>query len=88
MAVPKAIIITAVPKYVDSDGTLSNQVGIKLKARNSILKCSNNAAVAGKMAIPKSNLVTSVDCEDSQVSIPNRKRRLDHLSLEEKLQRK
>jgi 2-methylaconitate cis-trans-isomerase PrpF len=88
MAVPKAIIITAVPKYVGSDGTLSNQVGIKLKARNSILKCSNNAAVAGKMAIPKSNLATSVGCEDSQASIASRRRRLDHLTLEEKLQRK
>ncbi|PNF33939.1 hypothetical protein B7P43_G04638 [Cryptotermes secundus] len=27
-------------------------------------------------------------CEDSQISVPNRKRRLDHLTLEEKLQRK
>lgn len=88
MAVPKAIIITAVPKYIGSGGVVNNQVGIKLKARNSVLKCSNNAAVAGKMTIPKSNLVTSVECEDSQVSIPNRKRRLDHLTLEEKLQRK
>ncbi|XP_023707260.1 X-box-binding protein 1 [Cryptotermes secundus] len=88
MAVPKAIIITAIPKYVHSDGTLSNQAGIKLKARNSILKCSNNTAIAGKIAIPKSNLVTSMGCEDSQISVPNRKRRLDHLTLEEKLQRK
>jgi hypothetical protein len=88
MAVPKAIIITAVPKYVDSAGTLSNQAGIKLKAGNSILKCNSNAIVASTMVIPKSNSSMSTACEDSQVSIPNRKRRLDHLTLEEKLQRK
>jgi hypothetical protein len=88
MAVPKALIITAVPKYVGRDGTLSTQVGIKLKARNSVLKCSNNAAVASKMAVTEPNVVTYMGYEDPQVSIPNRRRRLDHLTLEEKLQRK
>jgi hypothetical protein len=88
MAVPKALIITAVPKYVSSDGTLSTQVGIKLQARNSVLTCRNNATIASKMAVPESNVVTYMGYEDSQVSIPNRRRRLDHLTLEEKLQRK
>jgi hypothetical protein len=40
------------------------------------------------MVIPKSSSVNPTGCEDSQVGIPNRKRRLDHLTLEEKLQRK
>lgn len=88
MAVPKTIIITAVPKYVDSDGTLSNQIGIKLKTGNTILKCKNDATITGKMVLPNSNSITSTGCEDSQVKFPNRKRRLDHLSLEQKLQRK
>jgi hypothetical protein len=89
MAVPKAIIITTVPKYVDSDSTRSNNVGIKLKAGNSVLRCKNNASVTNKMVIPKSDsITTSMGWEDSQVSIPNRKRRLDHLTMEEKLQRK
>jgi len=88
MAASKAIIITAVPKCVSSDGSLSNQVGMKLKAVNSVLRCNNNVAVTNKMVIPKSNSVKYTGCEDSQVSIPNRKRRLDHLTLEEKLQRK
>jgi hypothetical protein len=42
---------------------------------NSVLRCKSNVAVANEMVIP-------------QVSIPNRKRRLDHLTLEEKVQRK
>jgi hypothetical protein len=88
MAVPKAIIITAVPKYIDSDGTLSNHVGIKLKTGNSILRCNTDATIASKMVIPKSNSITSTGCDDSQVKIPNRKRRLDHLTMEEKFQRK
>jgi len=88
MAASKAIIITAVPKCVGSDGSLGNQVEMKLKAVNSVLRCNNNVAVANKMVIPKSSSVKYTGCEDSQVSIPNRKRRLDHLTLEEKLQRK
>jgi hypothetical protein len=88
MAASKTIIITAVPKCVGSDGTLGNQVGIKLKAVNSVLRCNSNATVANKMVIQKSNSVKPTGCEDSQVSIPNRKRRLDYLTLEEKLQRK
>jgi X box-binding protein 1 len=88
MAASKAIIITAVPKCVGSDGSLGNQVGMKLKAVNSVLRCNSNVAVANKMVIPKSGSVKYTGCEDSQVSISNRKRRLDHLTLEEKLQRK
>lgn len=88
MAASKAIIITAVPKSVGSDDSLGSQVGMKLKAVNSVLRCNNNVAVVNKMVIPKSSSVKYMGCEDSQVSIPNRKRRLDHLTLEEKLQRK
>jgi len=88
MAASKAIIITAVPKCVGSDGSLGTQVGMKMKAVNSVLRCNNNVAVANKMVIPKSSSVKYTGCEDSQVSVPNRKRRLDHLTLEEKLQRK
>lgn len=88
MAASKAIIITAVPKCVDSDDSLGNQVGMKMKAMNSVLRCNNNVAVVNKMVISKSSSVKYTGCEDSQVSIPNRKRRLDHLTLEEKLQRK
>jgi len=46
MAACKVIIITAVPKCVGNDGSLGNQVGMKLKAVNSVLKCNNNVAVA------------------------------------------
>jgi hypothetical protein len=88
MVVPKAFIIPAVPKYIGSGGNLGTHVGIKLKARNSGLKCSSNAAITSKMAVTETNLATIMGCGDSQVSIPNRKRRLDHLTLEEKLQRK
>jgi len=88
MASSKAIIITAVPKCVGNDGSLGNQVALKLKAVNSVLRCNNNVAVANKMVIQKSSSLKYTGCEDSQVSIPNRKRRLDHLTLEEKLQRK
>lgn len=88
MTASKTIIITSVPKCVGSDGTLGNEVGIKLKTVNSVLRCNNNASAANKMVIPKSSSVNPTGCEDSQVGIPNRKRRLDHLTLEEKLQRK
>jgi hypothetical protein len=88
MVLSKTIIITAVPRYVDSDDAPSNDVGIKLKTGNSVLRCNSDATIASKMVIPKSNWITSTGCEDSQVKIPNRKRRLDHLTLEEKLQRK
>jgi hypothetical protein len=88
MSSSKAIIITAVPKCVGSDGSLGNHLALKLKAVNSVLRCNNSVAVANKMVIPKSNSLKYTGCEDSQVSIQNRKRRLDHLTLEEKLQRK
>jgi DNA repair exonuclease SbcCD ATPase subunit len=55
---------------------------------NSVLSCDNNVAVANKMVLPKSSSLKYTGCEDSQVSIPNRKRRLDQLTLEEKLHRK
>jgi len=55
---------------------------------NSVLSSNNNIAVANKMVLPKSSSLKYTGCEDSQVSIPNGKRRLDQLTLEEKLQRK
>jgi len=88
MAASKAIIITAVPNCVGSDGSLGNQVGMKLKVVNSVLMCNSNVAVANKIVIPDSCSVEYTGCEDSQVSIPNRKRKLDQLTLEEKLERK
>ncbi|KAJ9584124.1 hypothetical protein L9F63_021533 [Diploptera punctata] len=79
MAIPKAIIITAVPKYIGADGSLTNNVGIKLKSGNSILRCNtsdlqSSDLVSNKIVIPKVEY--------------SPKRRLDHLSLEEKQQRK
>jgi hypothetical protein len=88
MAASKTIIITAVPKCVATDGILGNQVGMEVKAVKSVLRCNNNTAATSKMVIPKSSSVKSTGCEDSHVNIPNRKRRLVHLTLEEKLQRK
>jgi hypothetical protein len=79
MAASTAIIITAVP---NCDGSLGNQVGMELKAVNSVWMCNN------KMVIPESCCVKYTGCEASQGSIPNRKRKLDHLTLEEKLNRK
>jgi hypothetical protein len=54
---------------------------------NSVLSCDNNIAVANKMVLPKSISLKYTGYEDSHVSIPNRKRRLDQLTLEEKLHR-
>lgn len=89
MAVPKAIIITSVPKYIGNDGALNSEVGIKLKPGNSILRCNNNnTQVIGKMVLPQSNSFATSKCEEVQPVMTNRKRRLDHLTLEEKLQRK
>jgi hypothetical protein len=85
MAASKTIIITAVTNCV---GSVRNQVGVKLNAVNSVLMRDNDVAVFNKMVIPKSSSVTYTGCEDSQVSIPNRKRKLDHLTLEEKLHTK
>ena len=87
MAASPAIIVTAVPNCVGSDGSLGNQVGIKLKAMNAVWMCNSNIAVDNKMLIPES-CVQYTGCEASQGSIPNRKRKLDHLNLEEKRDRK
>ena len=87
MAASPAIIVTAVPNCVGSDGSLGNQVGMKLKAMNAVWMCNSNIAVANKMLIPES-CVQYTGCEASQGSIPNRKRKLDHLNLEEKRDRK
>jgi hypothetical protein len=80
MAASKVIFITTVPTC---DGSFGNQVGM-----NSVLRCNSNVAVANEMVISQSSCVNYTGCEDSQVSIPNRKRSLDHLTLEEKVQRK
>ncbi|PSN47122.1 hypothetical protein C0J52_14493 [Blattella germanica] len=82
MAVSKAIIITAVPKYIGND------LGINLKSGNSILRCNNingSELVTSKMVIPKVEPTQSVT---NDLPKTTRKRRLDHLTLEEKLQRK
>ena len=79
MAASNVIIIT-IPKCVGSDGSFGNQVGM-----NSVLSCNTNVAVAKEIVIPQSSYP---GCEDPQVSIANRKRKLDPLTLEEKVQRK
>lgn len=89
MAVPKAIIITAVPKYIGADGSLSN-MGIKLKSGNSILRCNSSdlrgsKVMSNKIVIPKVESTVPTMSETQKIS---RKRRLDHLTLEQKLQRK
>jgi hypothetical protein len=46
MAASKVIIITTVLKCVGSDGSLGNQIGMKLKAVNALVRCNNNVVVA------------------------------------------